>query len=217
MNNRKGFTLVEVIVMIVMILVVALMFSNNMEGILGTQNDVAYERFINKINVASNSFVSSNPEYINEIQYGKGFTTVTIRMLIENGYIDKDLVDPRIDAPINRDELALIKLNCLNELNYTYPYTLAIDKITYVQSTSLVINGIPGNNYLNINTIGLRMIDDSGSIVNLNPTVTLTNPGDIKFISASYVDASPGTYQIVYNYLDDASICRIHIREVIIY
>lgn len=220
MKKKNGFTLIEIIIMVALLLVVALMFANNLEGLTGSQTNKAYDRLVNTINVASHSYVSAKSEIMNEIQHGKGFTKLTIQELIESGYLDKNLIDPRNDEPINRSEVAIIKLNCEGELDYKFPVSAIENNVAFIESTPLVVDVMPTSNFTNLNTIGLRMTTESGTFINLNQVASknqLTNPGDIAFISASYQDSTPGIYQILYNYMDNASVCRIHIREVVIY
>ncbi len=217
MKNNKGFTLIELILIVSVLLIVVIMFSTNLEGILGNQANKAYDRFVNNIKVATSAYISTNVELDNDVKYGRGFAKVSIYDLIENGFLDKKIIDPRTDNPINRNEIALIRLNCNGEMEYTFPITDEEANMYYIESTPLVVNSVPTNNYLEINTIGLRMMDETGKKINLNIATTLTNVGDIKFIRANYNGTNPGTYKITYNYLDNTLMCRQHIRDVVIY
>ncbi|NLA32992.1 MAG: prepilin-type N-terminal cleavage/methylation domain-containing protein [Mollicutes bacterium] len=217
MKEKNGFTIIELIITIALILIVILMYVNNMEGVKRSQENVAYTRLINKINVASSSYVSSNIAYNNELRYGRGFVKLKIQELIENGYLDKDTIDPRDGNPINRNELALLTLNCSGELEHKFPLEETDDNIYFVESTPLVVNEMPDNPYINLNTIGLRMLSEKGNQITLKTNSNLATPGDIVVASRTYNTYAPGVYQITYNYIDNNGICRVHHREVIMY
>ena len=53
MNNKKGFTLIELITTIGLMILVGLVIVTNMSGILSKQNDEEYENFKKKIQALS--------------------------------------------------------------------------------------------------------------------------------------------------------------------
>ncbi len=217
MKKKNGFTLIELIITIVLILVVILMFSNSMEGINVAQTSKSYERMVNKINVASSSLVSSKIDYSNELQFGRGFVKIRVGELIESGYLDKNLVDPRNDEPIDREQLALITLKCDGEMAYKFPVEETDNDTFFLETTPIITNSMPDNVYQNINSMGLRLISESGQTFNLTSKSKLSSPGDITVVSKTYNTYTPGVYKILYNYLDNNNICRIHYREVVMY
>lgn len=217
MRSKNGFTLIELTIMIGLIVLIALMFTNNMDGIIGSQTQKSYDRFVNKIKVASEAYISAKPNYINEILYGRGYTKVSIQNLIENGFLDKNIIDPRNDTPVNRNEEALIKLTCDGKLHYVFPITVAESNVTYVESIPLIVDVAPANLYQDLNTIGLRMINETGNVTSLVQKASVSVPGDINVVEVTFTNNNPGVYHIKYNYVDNIGICRPHIRQVTIY
>ncbi len=217
MKNNKGFTLIELILIVAMLLIVVLMFSSNFSGLEASQTRKAEERFQNNIQVAVSAYISSTPSVANEIEHGKGYSKVSIYKLIEEGFLDKKIIDPQTDEKIDRSQSALVRLNCDGEFNITFPLIGESSNISFVESTPLVVKSIPTNNYQDINTIAFRMLTEQGSQITLTSSSTLTNAGQIKFISSDFSLTNPGTYKMLYNYLDNTMMCRQHVREVIIY
>ena len=90
--NKKGFTLIEVIAVIVIIgLLIVLVTPNILANLSGARGDVS-EATKKVIEEAANLFIDDNPEIIED---EVGFTLcITVRTLINAGF----LVEPLIDA-----------------------------------------------------------------------------------------------------------------------
>ena len=68
MKNNKGFTLIEIIIVVALISLTVLMFSNSFDGILSSQSSTAYERFTNNVSVAAETYLSASIEIKNEME-----------------------------------------------------------------------------------------------------------------------------------------------------
>ena len=219
--NNHGFTLIELIIAISLVVVVALMFANNMEGINRSTSETSFIRTVNKIKVAATALVSGNQIIEDDIKFGKGYFSVTIRELIEGGLLDKNTIDPRTDAPINREELVNVYYDCQGKYAVTFP-VVSTNPIEFMESTPLIVNTFPGGNlsyydFLNMNSAGFRLITVDGLVKNLTSVASPSTPYQIKVASRTYSSITPGVYKIVYNYIDGIGNCRQHSREITIY
>lgn len=94
MKNNKGFTLIELIATIGIMILIGIVIVNNMTGILSKQNDQEYESFKKKLEDGACIYVEtvfSNGERTNCKNHG---CTISVDNLIERGYIEDTLKDP---------------------------------------------------------------------------------------------------------------------------
>lgn len=217
MKNNKGFTLIEIIIVVALISLTVLMFSNSFDGILSSQSSTAYERFTNNVSVAAETYLSASIEIKNEMEKGKGYVFVTIQELIENGLLDKDIVDPRTDEKVDRSETILIRLTCDGKYTYSYPVSNElINNITHVESIPIIVDTAPTNMFTDLNSLGLRMYNEAGAILSMTSKTNITQPRDIKYVSTTPQVTGQGVYDILYNYLDIDGVCKTHTRKLII-
>ena len=94
MKNNKGFTLIELIATIGIIILVGLVIVNNMTGVLSKRNDEEYERFKRELEDGACIYVETELKRDARNTCKSSGCTVTIDDLISKGYIDDDLKDP---------------------------------------------------------------------------------------------------------------------------
>ena len=110
--NKKGFTLIELIVTIGIMILVGLVIVTNMSGILSKQNDAEYESFKKNIEDSACIYVETQP---NESSYSKnncrnnGGCNIPIKNLIETGLIEDNLKDPTTGNVIDRNKTVSVK------------------------------------------------------------------------------------------------------------
>lgn len=220
-SNNKGFTLIEIIIAVSLIAMIAIMFANNLEGINRSTTQKSYDRMLNKILVATEAYVSNNDDVENEIKFGKGIYRLTVSDLIQSGFLDKDLIDPRTDANINREEAITIKYACDGKYKITYP-VLVSSSFEFIEATPLVIDKLPNNissaDFIDLNSINFRLINQTGSVINLTSISGTLKNHQIKAVYRSFTPStSAGVHKIIYNYLDFDNDCRQFTREVTFY
>lgn len=100
MKNNKGFTLIEVIATIGIMILVGLVIVNNMSGILSKNQDEEYKNFKKEIEESACMYV--------EVKKTDCITNrgceVSIKELIENGYIADNLKDPSTNKKVIENE-----------------------------------------------------------------------------------------------------------------
>ena len=93
MNQKKGFTLVELLAVIVILAIVLIIAVPGVLSIINKTKDNAYDRQVDMIKNAAKNYVTANT--ITWSGENPKSTLVTLDMLQTGGYLDKKIVDPR--------------------------------------------------------------------------------------------------------------------------
>ncbi len=108
--NRKGFTLIELIVTIALLAVISLISFVSVSSAIKKNN-------INNCNVLVDNIKSAASEYVSDHRYDSGFTsgediTINANTLIESNYLKGNITDPFTNEPINGSRIEVeIELN----------------------------------------------------------------------------------------------------------
>lgn len=94
-SNTRGFTLVEIIVVMGLIVVVSAIFSINTVRILKRQRENENSNTEYIIKSAADSYVSSNPEVVHNLFDNYGYVVITVGELRNNGFLSEDLKDEK--------------------------------------------------------------------------------------------------------------------------
>ena len=86
-KGKKGFTLVELIVTIVLLGVVGAIIIYNMTSVASTNKDTDYERFVAAIKSAASVYADTNEEVFNQLYVDKAFIYFTVGDLIDAGLL----------------------------------------------------------------------------------------------------------------------------------
>lgn len=95
--NKKGFTLVELVITIALLGVLGMVIVSNMSGILNKEQDKQYDLFKSTLTKAACSYIHLNAgKTVRSTCVAKGKCSVAVTVLLEQGLIsDDDLIDPR--------------------------------------------------------------------------------------------------------------------------
>mgnify|MGYP004559146275 CR=1 FL=1 len=101
--NKKGFTLVELVITIALLGVLGMVIVSNMSGILNKEQDKQYDLFKSTLTKAACSYIHLNAgKTVRNTCVTKGKCSVAVNVLLEQGLIsDDDLIDPRKQAKIS--------------------------------------------------------------------------------------------------------------------
>lgn len=124
--NNKGFTLLEVILVVAILGVITLIVVPSVSGILNKNKNEQYDNL-------KKSIVSAAKIYVSDNRYNLGVVcndssdiysfTITLKTLVENGNLTEPVIDPRDKTEINLDNIVNITYNCSNKnFNYEYNY-----------------------------------------------------------------------------------------------
>lgn len=95
MKNNRGFTLIELIATIGIMILIGLVIVNNMSGILSKQNDEDYKTFKKKLEDGACIYVETKWDD-NKRKNCKlnNACSISVEELIKEGYIEDNLKDP---------------------------------------------------------------------------------------------------------------------------
>lgn len=110
----KGFTLVELLAVIIILGAISLVVIPSVQRSLNHSNEQAYEVQVSNIEAAAKNWGADHIDSLPD--HGKT-TTITLEDLIRGNYVEKDIENPKTKKPFSKDTKIIIKN--LNE-NYTY-------------------------------------------------------------------------------------------------
>lgn len=224
-NSKKGFTIVELIVVIGLLIIIAGIFSLNMIMTTQKQREEDNKNIVAQIISAANTYVSINPDEVKNLYEGYGYVDIPVGDLKEAGLLTEELIDKESGKKIPDDDKVRVKLDITDTIEFTYPaegelngykftadnLNVAYDEFATVESwckindtdpiSSNVYGGLSNNaNYLT-NKSRMYAVDKNGQIYkdDLNKYFS-----DFK-LSVESCDVNPskvGTYSITYKYTD---------------
>lgn len=107
--NKKGFTLVEIIAVIVLLVTIGGIFTVSMVRKLNDKDN--NKDTVKQIISAADAYVSANKEEIEKLYEGYNFVDITIKDLKNNGLLNDDVIDPNTKEKYSDDEKVRITLN----------------------------------------------------------------------------------------------------------
>ena len=109
--NKKGFTLIEVIMVIAIITILSLILIPNVMVLIDKNKERSCEKMIDNIK-------SATKMYVNQNKYELGFDCsgtakeITLQTLVDTGYLDGELVNPVNDEKINLESKVSVTYDC---------------------------------------------------------------------------------------------------------
>lgn len=116
--NRKGFTLIEVIMVIAIIAILSIILAPNVMVLINKNNERSCEKMIDNIKSAAKMYVNQN-------KYKLGFDCsgtakeITLQTLVDAGYLGGELVNPINKEEISLDNTVSVTYSCANK-GFTY-------------------------------------------------------------------------------------------------
>lgn len=78
MKNKNGFTLIEIIISLVLLVAVGLLIMTNLNKTFTKFNEDEYDNFVSKVNSATNIYLDNNSRIKNELETSKAFVFITV-------------------------------------------------------------------------------------------------------------------------------------------
>ncbi|MBR5662027.1 MAG: prepilin-type N-terminal cleavage/methylation domain-containing protein [Bacilli bacterium] len=102
--NKKGFTLIEIIAVIVIIALVTTIVILNFDNSLNKNNNKKEEAFVTDLEKAACVYIDLKDNAIfKNTCYSLGTCTVTVDQLITNGILSSDMKDPSTNQNIDKN------------------------------------------------------------------------------------------------------------------
>ena len=124
---KKGFTLVELMAIIVLLSVILLVSVPSIISSNKAAREENYKKFVETIEDAAETYLELHPEEFKELKsalYATNEITVTAEIkvsdLIKDGLISGTTLNPKTDKKISSENSKVIVKNEDNELKYTY-------------------------------------------------------------------------------------------------
>ena len=221
--NNKGFTLVELLGVIIILIVIMLLVFPAVNNIIRKSSNTIEKAQINSIFDAAYNFTLKNMSYLPKI--GES-TCLTLAQLKKEGLIDSNLKDPKANE--NFPDNIVIKITNVGskyitdkefyklEGNYLYEFTKELSEYKNDNSINISIN----------NTNGGYILYDLNDTVNINPIAVDSNDNTIDNIYfyiisnnqvVNKIDTSKSSvYNIYYTAMDDNCNASSSILTVIV-
>ena len=206
MKNKKGFTLVEIIVVIALIAVIVGIFIVNLVG----KNDPKENNkdMVKQILSAADAYVSANKSEIEKLYEGYNFVDITIGDLKNNGLLSEDITNKETSEKYKDEEVVRVTINGstgatefeLNPADETNTYLVA-DSIYLAYDASGSNWCTEENEFKGLNgsdpKYGKLVLTD---LNDASKTYSLVKGDSIKVTSCNVDVTKAGTYSVVYTY-----------------
>ena len=103
--NKKGFTMVELLVVIALIAIMAVLLTINMTGVLSEQKGMSFKTLKGEMESAACAYIDKqkNVDLRNQYKNNPSGGIVTLETLITSGLIDGEVVDPRNNKTLEEE------------------------------------------------------------------------------------------------------------------
>ena len=203
--NKKGFTLVEILVSIGLLSLLGSVIAISLNKVFKDNNIKNYNEYVEKIKSSAMLFVNNTVDIINDLN-DDSFKIITIGDLIDDGYVNDTLVNPNTNEKVDKNEKIQVSYDSDHELIVEYPYTNENEESYLYTLNYSVMYGDTTEDlcYVGLNTRSLQLINTSGGKVKdlkKNDTIKayMENGEECTNLTSEKI----GTYKIRYDYTKD--------------
>ncbi len=119
--KKNGFTIIELIIIIGLLMVVVGIFSVNFIRTMNKQKITATQNMISQIVSAADAYVSMYPDTIKALYDGSDYVDISIGTLRDKGFLNEKIVDVETGENISDDDFVRVKVNDKGVLDFKYP------------------------------------------------------------------------------------------------
>ena len=205
MKNKKGFTLVEILVSIGLLALLGSVIAISLNRVFKDNNIKNYNEFVEKVKSSAMLYVNNTVDIINDLN-DSSFKIITIGNLTDNGYVDDALVNPNTDKKIDKNEKIKVSYDSDHELIVEYPYNNSeTEAYLYTLNYSVMYGDTTENLcYVGLNTRSLQLTNLEGQKVkDLIPNQTIRAYMENGEECTNLTSEKIGTYKIRYDYIKE--------------
>lgn len=216
--NKKGFTLVEIIVSVALLALIGVIVGISLNSIIKRQQVSSYEEYVEKVKSSTLLYVNNTPSIINELNDNYSYKILEARDVISNGYLNENLIDPSTKEKINQNDKIKAYYDENYELMIDYPYENNNgENYLYTRNYNAIYNSDEINLcYIGINTNELQIINSltglkvGVNLISYNENNTNANiiayMEDGRLCTDEIINTSKiGSYKIRYTYTIDGT------------
>ena len=208
MMNKKGFTLVEILVSIGLLALSGSVIAISLNRVFKDNNIKNYNEYVEKIKSSAMLYVNNTVDIINDLN-DSSFKIITIGNLIDNGYLKDNIINPDTGETVDKNEKIKVSYDSDYELIVRYPYNDE-NKEKYLYTLNYTITyGDETKDlcYVGLNTPSLQLIYPDGSkvvgILVKDKSIKAYLESGEECTDSNLSSLKLGTYKIKYNYTDD--------------
>ena len=206
--NKKGFTLVEILVSIGLLALLGSVIAISLNRVFKDNNIKNYNEYVEKIKSSAMLYVNNTVDIINDLN-DNSFKIITIGNLIDNGYLKDNIINPDTNKKIDKNGKIKVSYDSDHELIVTYPYNNSeTEAYLYTLNYSVMYGDTTEDLcYVGLNTRSLQLIYPDGTPVKDNNSNKILVPEqNIKAYMENGEECTNltsekiGTYKIRYEY-----------------
>lgn len=103
--NTKGFTLIELIAVLVILVAIVLVSFPSLLSMAKTADNQKYDTMVENLCKAGESYIYTHKEQYEELLVPDGIININIIDLVKDGQINKSIINPKTEKDINNDTL----------------------------------------------------------------------------------------------------------------
>lgn len=199
MKKNKGFTLIELIGVIVIIALLALLITPIVSTIIKKSKTEVYEKTLKNIELAAKNWASDEDNALNLPNTNNNCYVVTLGELKQSGYIDLDVKDARNGKKLDNNKTLVLITKMANGNGYDYEViedgnvgrTCTTEK---VDPKAPVISATTSDNFLKSFNLEISYISDFGLASNNSYQYYLSSSAT-KLVGGSWINYTNGVSQ----------------------
>lgn len=222
MKNQKGFTLIELVIAIGLLSIFAITIGVSLNRTFKTQKQREQKEFTDKVRSSANLYVTNNGTISNDLSKDKGFVTITVEDLINDGYISENTIDPNTNEKIDKTIKIKVSYDANGTIKIDFPYDKEDD---YLQALDVYVNlgddSITDYCFYDLGSSTLSYVDSETGNFDHNYITAKGSDGKYQNINCEkskiIYTSQPGTYRVTYSYkLKDNNVWKRKTRNVIV-
>lgn len=143
MKNKRGFTIVEIIIVIGLLATIAGIFALNMINTLNKNREEENETIVKEIISAADAYVTINPDKVEALYNGSGFVEIKVGELRDAGFLSETLKDAETGEIIPDERIVKVRVNIEGDFYFEYPVETETSESLKLVANDLYISHNP--------------------------------------------------------------------------